>query len=75
MDIISQLSPGIEVEYNPDCSIKLHQRKYIEKIVERFLPNGPLEKCQRNSLPHSEEFLQRVATTHCRAIPLTTPSW
>ena len=51
---------GIEVEYNADGSIKLHQRKYIEKIVERFLPNGPLEKCQRNSLPHSEEFLQRI---------------
>ena len=27
---------GIEVEYNPDGSIKLHQRKYIEKIVDRF---------------------------------------
>jgi len=51
---------GIEVEYNPDGSIKLHQRKYIEKIAERFLPNGPLEKCQRNSLPHSDEFLQRI---------------
>ena len=27
---------GIEVDYNDDGSIKLHQRTYIEKIVKRF---------------------------------------
>jgi hypothetical protein len=48
---------GIEVEYNADGSIKLHQRKYIEKVVERFLPHGPLPKAQRNSLPYSDSFL------------------
>ena len=51
---------GIEVEYNADGSIKLHQRKYIEKVVERFLPDGPLNKAQRNSLPYSADFLVNI---------------
>ena len=51
---------GIEVEYNDDGSIKLHQRKYIEKVIERFLPNGPLTKAQGNSLPYSSDFLVHV---------------
>ena len=34
---------GIEVDYLADGSIKLHQQRYIEKIVSRFLPKGPLE--------------------------------
>ena len=51
---------GIEVEYNADGSIKLHQRKYIEKVVSRFLPSGPLSKAQRNSLPYSDMFLKHV---------------
>ena len=29
---------GIEVDDNPDGSIKLHQRKYIEKIVDALPP-------------------------------------
>ena len=51
---------GIEVEYNEDGSIKLHQRKYIESIVKRFLPDGPSPSVQRNGLPYSGEFLSRV---------------
>ena len=51
---------GIEVEYNADGSITLHQRKYIEKIVERFMPDGPLPKSQRNSLPYSNHFVQNI---------------
>ncbi|MGA0059339.1 MAG: reverse transcriptase domain-containing protein [Planctomycetota bacterium] len=51
---------GIEVEYNRDGSIKLHQRKYIEKLVERFLPDGPTPKAQRGSLPYSKDFLVHV---------------
>ena len=39
---------GIEVDYNDDGSIKLHQRKYIDKIVSRFLPDGPVYGAQRN---------------------------
>ena len=52
---------GIEVDYLPDGSIKLHQTSYIKKLVERFLPDGPLAKVQRNSLPYSPAFLQNVA--------------
>ena len=51
---------GIEVTYNDDGSIKLHQQKYIEKIVARFMPDGPLSKVQRNSLPYSKDFLRHV---------------
>ena len=29
------------------------QRKYIEKVVERFMPDGPLRKVERNLLPYS----------------------
>ena len=51
---------GIEVEYNSDGSIKLHQQKYIEKIVTRFLPDGPISSAQRNGLPHSGDFLVHI---------------
>ena len=51
---------GIEIEYNSDGSIKLHQRKYIEKVVKRFLPDGPSAKVQKNSLPYSSNFLKAV---------------
>ena len=51
---------GIEIDYLADGAIKLHQRKYIEKVVKRFLPNGPLPKSQRNSLPCSGSFLEHI---------------
>ena len=51
---------GIEVDYLPDGSIKLHQSRYIKKVVERFLPDGPLPRVQRNSLPYSPDFLLRI---------------
>ncbi len=40
---------GIEVQYNKDGSIKLHQTKYIEKLVEKFLPGGPLPTRQTDN--------------------------
>ena len=51
---------GIEIDYRADGSIKLHQKAYIDKVVKRFLPNGPLPKAQRNSLPYSSDFLLHV---------------
>ena len=51
---------GIEIEYLSDGSIKLHQKKYIEKIVERFMPKGPTNVVQRGSLPFSKDFLQNI---------------
>jgi len=52
---------GIEVDYLADGAIKLHQTSYIKKLVERFLPHGPLEKVQRGSLPYSSDFLKHIA--------------
>ena len=52
---------GIEVQYNKDGSIKLHQTKYIEKLVEKFLPGGPLPKVQRNSMPYSVDFHKNIS--------------
>ena len=51
---------GIEIDYLANGSIKLHQTSYINKIVDRFLPDGALPKAQRNSLPYSQDFLQNV---------------
>ena len=51
---------GIEVEYLSDGSIKLHQQRYIEKVVARFLPKGPLPHVQANSLPYSSNFRQNL---------------
>ena len=31
---------GIEIKYNSDGSITLHQQTYIEKVVAEFLPDG-----------------------------------
>ena len=51
---------GIEVQRNANGSITLHQRKYIEKLVTRFLPDGPSPRVQRNSLPYSHNFLLHI---------------
>ena len=31
---------GIEIKYNPDGSITLHQQTALEKVVAEFLPKG-----------------------------------
>ena len=51
---------GIEVDYLADGSIKLHQESYVNKLVERFLPDGPLPCVQRDGLPYSKDFLPNV---------------
>ena len=51
---------GMEIDYNADGSVTLHQRKYVEKVVQRFLPDGPSSNVQRNSLPYSPLFLVRI---------------
>ena len=51
---------GIEVEHLRDGAIKLHQRKYIEKVVSRFLPKGALAHVQKSSLPYSHAFMERM---------------
>ena len=53
---------GIEVEYLSDGAIKLHQRGYITKIVERFHPRGPPPSViNKPLLPYSSQFLLNVA--------------
>ena len=59
---------GIEVDYLSDGAIKLHQTSYVGKLVERFLPHGPVSKAQRGSLPYSANFLRHVADA--LALPL-----
>ena len=52
---------GIEIQRNKNGSITLHQRKYIEKLVARFLPHGPSNRVQNNSMPYSQDFSQHIA--------------
>ena len=51
---------GIEVDYLPDGSIKLHQTTYIRKLIERFCPDGARSGAG-TKLPYSPSFLQSVA--------------
>jgi hypothetical protein len=68
---------GIEVTRNQDGSITLHQQRYVESLVRRFLPDGPLPHVQKNSLPHSKKFLERMnealAQTECHHPELVKP--
>jgi hypothetical protein len=67
----------IEIDYNENGSITLHQTKYVEKLVKRFLPDGPSPKVQRNTLPYSSSFLehlnQGLAQTECEYPELVRP--
>ena len=51
---------GIEVDYLPDGSIKLHQTTYVRKLVERFCPDGHKTDAS-TKLPYSPTFLVSVA--------------
>ena len=46
---------GIEVCYNEDNSITLHQQTYIEKLVKEFLPYGPPAGIKGN-VPYSQNL-------------------
>ena len=60
---------GIEVRRNKDGSITLHQAKYIEKIVARFMPGGVSNRVQRNTLPYSSSFLKHMAEALAQVEP------
>ena len=47
---------GMEFEYFKDGSIKLHQKKYIEKLLTKFLPHGPPNRSKSNCLPYSSNL-------------------
>ena len=46
---------GIEVKYNGDGSITLHQQTYIDKLVSEFLPNGAPTGIKGN-VPYSQNL-------------------
>ena len=46
---------GIEIKYNDDGSITLHQQTYIEKLVGEFLPNGAPNGIKAN-VPYSQNL-------------------
>ena len=46
---------GIEIRYNDDGSITLHQQTYIEKLVKEFLPYGPSTGIKGN-VPYSQNL-------------------
>jgi hypothetical protein len=51
---------GIEVHREPGA-ITLHQRSYIDRMVERFLPDGIPGRVQKNSTPCSVDIAQYVS--------------
>lgn len=53
---------GIEVEYHKDGAILLHQSKYINKMIERFYPNGIPTSASKCSLPFSPKLGERIKT-------------
>ena len=59
---------GIEVEHLSGGAIKFHQRKYIEKVVSRFSPKGALPHVQKNSLPYSHAFMERMVDALSRDV-------
>ena len=52
---------AIQMRTNNDGSITLHQFDYIQKLLLRFLPNGPLPYVTRKSAPCSKTFERDVA--------------
>ena len=57
---------GIEVDYNADGSITLHQRRYIAKLVERFLPDGVSSRVQGSTLPYTKQLSEHIAAALSR---------
>ena len=59
---------GIEIRHNTDNSITLHMRKYIDKLLKEFLPNG-VPANMKKSLPHSKDLAQIVAdASHAKTL-------
>jgi len=48
---------GIEIKHNPDGSILLHMKKYVEKLLAEFLPGGvPKGSASKSCLPYSKDL-------------------
>ena len=60
---------GIQARYNADGSVTLHQEAYIDKMIERFLPEGVPSDIQKTSLPYSSQFDKHVSdATSCTGV-------
>ena len=51
---------GIQVKYNENQSITLHQQKYIEAMLKRFYPKGLPSTVARSTLPYTSEIRKHV---------------
>jgi hypothetical protein len=47
---------GMECEYLSDKSIQVHQEKYVKKLLDRYLPQGPPTRTKANCLPYSDQI-------------------
>jgi len=60
---------GVEVDYQQDGSILLHQAKYVKKMIERFYPSGLPTSASKCSLPFTPKLGERIRTAlDCRPI-------
>ena len=51
---------GMECETLSDGRIKLHQNKYVEKVLAKYLPDGPPRRVSSNCLPYSPKLATLV---------------
>jgi hypothetical protein len=59
---------GIEIRHNDNNTITLHMKKYIEKLLSEFLPDGVPSNLKK-SLPYSKDLAQIVAdATHLKTL-------
>ena len=60
---------GVEVDYQQDGSVLLHQAKYVKKMIERFYPSGLPTSASKCSLPFTPKLGERIRTAlDCRPI-------
>ena len=51
---------GIQARFNQDGSVTLHQEEYIDKMTERFYPDGIPPKVKNTCLPFSGSLRENV---------------
>ena len=56
---------GVQVRRNADSSITLHQEAYIDKLCEKFAPDGIDPKIANTELPYSSHFADHLAQAVC----------
>ena len=60
---------GVQFERDGD-RIKLHQAKYIEKLVKKYLPQGGAKVLHKNKAPAAQDLAQVISDAQCQeAVP------